>query len=109
MAEQEEKPLPPQDTTLGTPVDFTDTVGVKWTVWEIAGPSFSERLASLLPHPDRRRGWLLFESEAGERRRLSPYPSEWRTFNTFTLERWCMRATRSVSSEKRRRDDDARA
>ena len=29
-----------------------------------------------------------------DKRRLAPYPPDWRTMSTFELERWCMKATR---------------
>lgn len=94
--------------TLDGPVVFTDGVGVKWLVHEISAPSIPERLSLLLPHSERRGGWLLFESQDGERRRLAPYPPDWRSLTPFVLERWCMRATRVHGDEHRRRTDDRR-
>ncbi|HKW48853.1 MAG TPA: hypothetical protein VJN70_15490, partial [Gemmatimonadaceae bacterium] len=61
-------------------LDFTDPSGTLWTVSEIARLEYSERLMAMLPHPERRQGWLLFESEHGDRRRFTPIPDDWRTF-----------------------------
>jgi hypothetical protein len=71
---------------------FVDSVGLRWTVFEIVPEAALARFISLLPHAERRTGWLLFESEDGDRRRLAPYPADWRTMAHFELERWCMRA-----------------
>lgn len=86
-------------------LDFTDTNGTVWTVSEIARMDFSERLMALLPHPERRQGWLLFESQFGERRRYTPIPEEWRTLPASTLERCLGEAVRSSPAEHRRRSD----
>jgi hypothetical protein len=86
-------------------LDFTDSVGIRWTVSEIARLEFSERLMALLPHPERRQGWLLFESELGERRRYTPIPNEWRTLKAPALEECLTAAIPAPQSERRRRDD----
>jgi hypothetical protein len=87
-------------------LDFTDSSGTRWTVSEIARMGFSERLMSLLPHPERREGWLLFESEHGDRRRFTPIPNDWRAMTTPSLERCLDVAVPSSSYERRRRTDD---
>lgn len=84
---------------------FRDSSGIRWTVWEIAYPAFSERLLSLFPHPERRSGWLLFESQSEERRRLSPVPAEWRGFSDGQLAELCARAVPAGKGQGRRRDD----
>lgn len=86
-------------------LDFQDSNGIRWTVSEIARLEFSERLMALLPHPERRQGWLLFESEAGERRRFTPIPDDWRTMSRMTLESCLLRAVQYGAREQRRRDD----
>lgn len=86
-------------------LDFRDANGTRWTVSEIARLDFSERLMALLPHPERRQGWLLFESEAGERRRYTPIPNEWRSMSAPALEVCLRRAVRAGDSEQRRRED----
>ena len=83
---------------------FLDTVGVEWVVREIATPKLSAALTRLLEHDRRRTGWLVFESE-GEKRRLAPYPPDWRTMSVFELERWCMRASRVPPAPARRAED----
>jgi len=84
---------------------FTDSVGVDWTVREIGSPTLTQTLAKVL-HTDRRRsGWLVFESSEGDKRRLAPYPPDWRTVSMFELERWCMKATRVPPAPARRAED----
>jgi hypothetical protein len=86
---------------------FLDTVGEEWTVREIATPRLSGAMAKLLEHDRRKGGWLVFESADGEKRRLSPYPPDWRTMSRFEIERWCMRATRVPPAPARRAEDRA--
>jgi hypothetical protein len=83
---------------------FTDSVGVEWTVREIAIFKLSSALSRLLETDRRRSGWLVFETE-GEKRRLAPYPPDWRTMSAFEIERWCMRATRVPPAPARRAED----
>lgn len=90
---------------LETSRSFVDTVGLEWTVREISGPYMSATLARLLPYDRRSNGWLLFESAEGEKRRLSPYPPDWRTTSEFEIAHWCMRARRVPPAPTRRADD----
>ena len=89
-------------------LDFTDTSGIVWTVSEIARLDFSERLMALLPHPERRKGWLLFESQLGERRRYTPIPDAWRSLSPTALEQCLAGAVPASAAERRRRDDQDR-
>jgi hypothetical protein len=85
---------------------YVDSVGLAWTVREIATPTMTHTLAKLLLEHDRRRsGWLVFESEEGEKRRLAPYPPDWRTMSPFEIERWCMKAIRVPPAPARRAED----
>ena len=84
---------------------FTDSVGVNWTVREIGSPTLTQTLAKVLKTDRRRSGWLVFESTEGDKRRLSPYPPDWRTVSMFELERWCMKATRVPPAPARRAED----
>jgi len=84
---------------------FTDAVGVEWTVREIGSPSLQGTLAKVLERDRRSGGWLVFETSEGDKRRLTPYPPDWRTVTTFELERWCMRATRVPPAPARRAQD----
>jgi hypothetical protein len=84
---------------------FTDSVGVNWTVREIGSPTLTQTLAKVLKTDRRRSGWLVFESSEGDKRRLAPYPPDWRTVSMFELERWCMKATRVPPAPARRAQD----
>lgn len=84
---------------------FVDSVGVDWTVREIGSPKLTQTLAKVLEQDRRRSGWLVFESEDGDKRRLAPYPPDWRTVSTFELERWCMKAQRVPPAPARRAQD----
>ena len=83
---------------------FIDCVGTGWTVTEVRPLVDLSSTWLLQPHPERRSGWLLFESDEGERRRLAPFPADWRAITDFELERWCMRAL-ARPGERRRHDD----
>ena len=85
--------------------DFTDDVGVAWTIREITSPSLAGTLARVLEHDRRRGGWLVFESEDGQKRRLTPYPPDWRTISDFELVRWSMRAAPVPPAPERRAED----
>ena len=85
--------------------DFIDTVGVAWTVREISSPELVGAMARILEYDRRRGGWLVFESVEGEKRRLVPYPPDWRSMSTFEIERWCMRATQVPPAPARRSQD----
>ena len=89
-------------------LDFIDSSGTRWTVSEIARLDFSEKLMALLPHPERRRGWLLFESQWGERRRYTPIPSDWRALSAAKLEECLATAVGASAVEQRRRSDEGR-
>jgi hypothetical protein len=84
---------------------FVDSVGVEWTVREISSPSLSGALAKMLEHDRRKGGWLVFESTDEAKRRLAPYPPDWRTMSVFEIERWCMRATSVPPAPARRAQD----
>jgi hypothetical protein len=88
-------------------LDFTDSHGRLWTVSEIARLDYSERLMAMLPHPERRQGWLLFESERGERRRYTPVPDDWRSLPVAHLERCLDEALPASTGQHRRRSDEA--
>ena len=84
---------------------FVDSVGVNWTVREIGSPQLTQTLAKVLEQDRRRSGWLVFESSEGHKRRLAPYPPDWRTVSTFELERWCMKAAHVPPAPARRAQD----
>lgn len=84
---------------------FRDTVGLEWTVREIGSPTLSRALERILENDRRRGGWLVFESADGDKRRLAPYPPDWRTMTAFEIERWCMRAVAVPPAPERRAED----
>ena len=84
---------------------FTASVGVDWPVREIGSPTLTETLAKGLKEDRRHGGWLVFESTDGDKRRLAPYPPDWRTVSMFELERWCMKAKRVPPAPARRAED----
>ena len=84
---------------------FQDTVGLEWVVREIANPTLSGALAHMLANDRRKGGWLVFESAEGQKRRLTPYPPDWRTMSAFEIERWCMRAAPVPPAPARRVQD----
>ncbi|MDQ2667175.1 MAG: hypothetical protein M3Z05_14340 [Gemmatimonadota bacterium] len=85
--------------------DFVDNVGVAWTVREIASPVLAGTLARVLGRDRRTGGWLVFESSEREKRRLAPYPPDWRTMSDFEIGRWCMKATHVPPAPARRAED----
>ena len=89
-------------------LDFTDSSGLLWTVSEIASLDYSEKLVAMLPHPERRQGWLLFESARGERRRFTPVPRGWRELPVEQLQQYLDDAVPATTGEHRRRTDEAR-
>ena len=84
---------------------FVDSVGVSWTVREITPLPLSPTLERRLAGAERRRPWLLFESDEGEKRRLVPVPPSWRELSDFVIERWCMRAVMVPPAPSRREED----
>jgi hypothetical protein len=87
------------------PREFTDSVGVTWTVREINPGPMPRKLSELLG-PDRRKGgWLLFLSSTGEKRRLAPVPVGWAGLSERELEGYCMRARGVPPAPARRLED----
>jgi hypothetical protein len=84
---------------------FVDIDGLEWIVREIDGPSLAGTLAKVLENDRRRGGWLVFESAEGTKRRLSPYPPDWRAISEYELERWRMRAMPVPPGPARRAED----
>ena len=84
---------------------YVDSCGVEWTVREISPMTLTTPVARMLERERRRSGWLVFESVEGEKRRLAPYPPDWRSMSAFEIERWCMRAVRVPPAPARRAED----
>lgn len=72
---------------------FVDSKGRDWSVREVKDPNIAMIPPYLLTDPEFARGWLLFES-SGEKRRLAPYPDDWRRLSVRQLEDSCLHATR---------------
>ena len=92
--------------------EFTDRRGRRWTVWDVhptlaerrrrnAGPppGIRERRRSVEPRvriqPSMSLGWLAFEANDGERRRLAPIPDlplRWFDACDDELRTWCAMA-----------------
>ncbi|MFL5579998.1 MAG: hypothetical protein ACJ8AO_06470 [Gemmatimonadaceae bacterium] len=70
---------------------FADEQGVAWRVRATMPTS---RAAAALPS-EFSRGWLVFESAAGDVRRLAPIPDGWQTAPSDELERLRRLATES--------------
>lgn len=73
--------------------EFKDSNGIQWRVWDInpvlhARPSNPGRKRASIKVPP---GWLCFEG-GGERRRLTPVPTEWATCDIAALEVFCATA-----------------
>ena len=67
-------------------LNFTDTEGVRWRVWQVDTPAARAHLMD----PSYRSGWLVFEREDGrERRRLSGFPDDWLSLTPLRLEQLC--------------------
>ena len=87
---------------------FHDENGVEWWVREIADPTLSVMPARLLPHPEYATGWLLFES-LEDKRRLAPYPPNWRELALDDLLAHFRRARPASPSRQRPSPSDASA
>jgi hypothetical protein len=84
--------------------NFTDASGIDWTVFEVRRQGNEEDNWAYLPRGFR-AGWLCFESDAGKRR-LSPVPDGWRSFEGKDLERLLRRAAAVVRTRRDSSIDD---
>ena len=84
--------------------NFTDSAGNDWTVFEVRRQGNEEDNWAYLPRGFR-AGWLCFESDVGKRR-LSPVPDGWRTFDSPDLERMLKRAAPVVRARRNPALDD---
>ena len=75
-------------------INFTDSVGIRWRVWQVETPAARAHLMD----PNYRSGWLVFEREDGaERRRLQQVPEDWASLAPERLAQLCTHATPVVS------------
>lgn len=76
--------------------------GEEWRVWEVRPEAFRDEgrdaryIALGLAH-----GWLAFENNSGERRRLAPYPSAWAGLTDGELAALCRMALLAPSRAPR--------
>jgi hypothetical protein len=79
-------------------LNFTDSAGTEWTVFEVRQQGNEEDNWAYLPRGFR-SGWLCFESDGGKRR-LSPVPDGWKASNPAELEKMLRRAALVVRARK---------
>ena len=60
-------------------------------ITEISDPSMRNIPSERLQMPEFKTGWLLFQSET-TKKRLAPYPDDWRSMPASELEKLCARA-----------------
>ena len=70
---------------------FTDSNGVEWLVTEISDPALRSIPTERLRMPEFKSGWLLFQSQH-QKKRLAPYPDDWRAMEPAELERLLAKA-----------------
>ena len=70
---------------------FTDSNGVEWLVTEISDPALRSIPTERLRMPEFKSGWLLFQSQH-QKKRLAPYPDDWRAMEPADLERLLAKA-----------------
>jgi hypothetical protein len=89
-------------------LEFTDSNGVTWRVWNTV-PSTRATLSG-----EYEKGWLTFESPLS-RRRLAPVPTEWEVAPPDRLELMCRAASdvltriRATSADESLSDDQPEA
>jgi hypothetical protein len=90
---------------------FVDARGVVWRVYRVEPQSLSPslvRLRETMTHveTERREPWLLFESTAGDQRRLTPVPAQWEQNCTDAeVADWCAAADAIPPAPMRRESD----
>ncbi|MFL5612467.1 MAG: hypothetical protein ACJ796_02265 [Gemmatimonadaceae bacterium] len=74
--------------------DFTDERGRAWTVWDVH-PTLAKKNPVAAFGQKMAGGWLAFECDEGERRRLAPIPDMpggWQTASDEQLRLWWIKA-----------------
>lgn len=80
---------------------YTDSKGTEWLVTEISDPSMGSIATERLRMPEFQTGWLLFQSE-NAKKRLAPYPDDWRSMPPAELEKLCAKARTAPTSSSPR-------
>ena len=76
---------------------YIDSKGTEWLVTEISDPSMGSIASERLRMPEFKTGWLLFQSES-TKKRLAPYPDDWRSMPVAELEKLCAKARTAPTS-----------
>ncbi|GAC1659505.1 MAG: hypothetical protein NVS4B3_27970 [Gemmatimonadaceae bacterium] len=82
-----------------TAIIFIDGSGVHWEVRELQSPGLQGIAPEQMSLPEFRNGWLLFTADNGERRRLAPFPADWRSLSHHGLASLAARARRAPGHE----------
>jgi hypothetical protein len=86
--------------------EIRDAAGVGWVVFLIARGSQAAARDHSLPE-EFRDGWLVFESETGEKRRLGPPPENWESLTDGQLEVLRSRATPHLARRRPQHESGA--
>jgi hypothetical protein len=76
----------------------SDAAGVVWHVREVKPGPLSMAQRRVLARPEYEHGWLLFQSETGEKRRFAPYPPDWTSRPDREVRDWCAAARSATHS-----------
>ena len=87
-------------------IDFKAPDGKKWEVWRVT-PTVTGRQRTVVG-AGFETGWLCFESEDGEKRRLSPVPDDWEGAAMDKLWLWCRAAKEVAKCDPRERPTEAK-
>ncbi|HKG90943.1 MAG TPA: hypothetical protein VKA84_03555 [Gemmatimonadaceae bacterium] len=77
-------------------IEFTDSRGARWLVYEVQRQPRGEQRRDPLP-TEFQGGWLVFEHAEGKhrKRRLAQFPERWRELPPPELEELCRSAARA--------------
>ena len=81
--------------------EFSDHAGRAWTVWEMRPEQMHARTRGSAALGAFAEGWLCFESDAGEKRRLSPIPDGWEALSNTALAELCASASPARTTPER--------
>ena len=69
--------------------EYTDGRGTRWTVWSVSSEALHPATRSEAFLRQFSSGWLCFESDSGEKRRLIDYPEGWESLPDAALATLC--------------------
>ena len=81
-------------------IEFTDSRGAKWLVYEVQRQPRGEQRRDPLPS-EYQSGWLVFEHAEGKhrKRRLASFPKSWSELSPVQLEELCRSAARARKTD----------